>query len=635
MLNLISVFIISKACGSNKHLLFSSCSNGEAVAATLLQNEIHKYTSLVDNRNGLNNYWKQFNSLNVRTDNDPLKWKSSLKDPKLALKYLEPLPCNSSDPLLGCKNEQFTDRDVERLMEVWKKGGTSPRARKLPQQHAEPKAAQRKSTDDNKKRDYKSKLAHFKISEASPVAETATRQTVDNHQNRDFKSTPSNFKSVQALPSPREPETGTNKRQYSNPERAHSSKSNFTFNKKEQRPVEKKEEKPEENRFSGFKTARTALSIQQANKNNRQAPAANNRPQYNNNNRQQQQQQQPVKKSLGGRALNSPFVCPFKEDQSKKEEDEEPAEPTDERLKNIEPKMIELIKNEIMDSGNPISWDDIAGLEHAKQIIKEIVVFPMLRPDIFTGIRRPPKGILLFGPPGTGKTLIGKCIASQSKSTFFSISASSLTSKWIGEGEKMVRALFAVARVEQPSVVFIDEIDSLLCQRSETEHESSRRMKTEFLVQLDGAGTGAEDRILVIGATNRPYELDEAARRRLVKRLYVPLPELEARAQIIRNLMKAERHDLTNEDIYDIATLADGYSGADMTNLCTEASMGPIRSIPFDELEAISKEDVRKVTSEDFKEALNAVRPSVSQKDLMVYLDWDRTYGTASTQART
>ena len=123
-------------------------------------------------------------------------------------------------------------------------------------------------------------------------------------------------------------------------------------------------------------------------------------------------------------------------------------------------------------------------------------------------------GLLLFGPPGTGKTLIGKCIASQSGSTFFSISASSLTSKWIGEGEKMVRALFAVARVHQPSVVFIDEIDSLLSQRSESEHEASRRIKTEFLVQLDGATTEGEERILVVGATNRPQELDEAARRR-------------------------------------------------------------------------------------------------------------------------
>lgn len=102
----------------------------------------------------------------------------------------------------------------------------------------------------------------------------------------------------------------------------------------------------------------------------------------------------------------------------------------------------------------PIDWNDIAGLEYAKNVIKEAVVYPLLRPDIFTGLRRPPRGILLFGPPGTGKTLIGKCIASHSKATFFSISSASLTSKWMGEGEKMVRALFAVAIVKQPSVYY-------------------------------------------------------------------------------------------------------------------------------------------------------------------------------------
>ena len=123
-----------------------------------------------------------------------------------------------------------------------------------------------------------------------------------------------------------------------------------------------------------------------------------------------------------------------------------------------------------------------------------ILHLPLLRPDIFTGLRGPPKSLLLFGPPGTGKTLIGKCIAAQSGSTFFSISASSLTSKWVGEGEKMVRALFAVAKVNSPSVVFIDEIDSLLSSRSDGEHESSRRIKTEFLVQLDGAGPEGGER---------------------------------------------------------------------------------------------------------------------------------------------
>jgi len=168
----------------------------------------------------------------------------------------------------------------------------------------------------------------------------------------------------------------------------------------------------------------------------------------------------------------------------------------------------------------------------------ELVCWPMKRPDLFTGLRRGPNGLLLFGPPGnyifyfsafmsftqirtstgTGKTLIGKAIAHESGATFFSISSSSLTSKWIGEGEKLVRTLFAVAAVSEPAVVFIDEIDSLLTARKADENEASRRIKTEFLVQLDGTGTSGQGRVLAIGATNRPHELDDAARRRFVKR---------------------------------------------------------------------------------------------------------------------
>ncbi|XP_039304840.1 fidgetin-like protein 1 isoform X2 [Solenopsis invicta] len=368
--------------------------------------------------------------------------------------------------------------------------------------------------------------------------------------------------------------------------------------------------------LESFRSARDELYIQEMKK-NKSAP----------------------KKTLGGKgAVNAQFVCPFKRDKEESAQSYNMSqgkaneEVEDERLRNIDPNMIELIKNEIMDSGKTITWDDIAGLEYIKKIVKEVVVFPMLRPDIFTGLRRPPKGILLFGPPGTGKTLIGKCIASQSKSTFFSISASSLTSKWIGDGEKMVRALFAVARVHQPSVVFIDEIDSLLTQRSETEHESSRRLKTEFLVQLDGAATSEDDRILIVGATNRPQELDEAARRRLVKRLYVPLPEFEARKQIINNLLKSVHHNLNEEDISSIAEKSAGYSGADMTNLCKEASMEPIRSIPFSQLEDIRMEEVRHITNHDFEQALINVRPSVSQSDLNIYIAWDRTYGSGTAQ---
>lgn len=144
--------------------------------------------------------------------------------------------------------------------------------------------------------------------------------------------------------------------------------------------------------------------------------------------------------------------------------------------------MVEMIENEIMERQLDITWDDIAGLVQSKKIIHEIIIWPMLRPDIFTGLRAPPRGVMFFGPPGTGKTLLGKCIASCSKSTFLSISASTLTSKWVGEGEKMVRTMFAIAAIHQPSVVFIDEIDSLLCSRNDGDQEASRRIKTEFLV---------------------------------------------------------------------------------------------------------------------------------------------------------
>lgn len=300
----------------------------------------------------------------------------------------------------------------------------------------------------------------------------------------------------------------------------------------------------------------------------------------------------------------------------------------DPRLKNIEPQMIERIQNEIMGQTLNIGWDDIAGLEHAKKLIKEIVVWPMQRPDLFKGLLSPPKGLLLFGPPGTGKTLIGKCIASQGNATFFSISSSSLTSKWIGDGEKMVRALFAVARCHQPAVVFVDEIDSLLTQRSDNEVEASRRIKTEFLVQLDGCTTSSDDRVLVIGATNRPQEIDEAARRRLQKRVYIALPEAHGRRNIITNLLQAQRHSLTEADLDEIARLTEGYSGSDMDGLCREAALGPIRSI-VDFSTAVA-EDVRPIAIADFHLALRQVRASVDPSELDFYVKWNSRFGSLS-----
>lgn len=304
----------------------------------------------------------------------------------------------------------------------------------------------------------------------------------------------------------------------------------------------------------------------------------------------------------------------------------------DERLKNIDRKIVERILSEVAHQKQDTKWDDIAGLENVKQAINEIVVYPMQNPDLFKGLLAPAKGLLLFGPPGTGKTLIGKCIASESGATFFAISASSLTSKWIGEGEKMVRALFAVARCMQPSVVFIDEIDSLLTQRTDGEHDSTRKMKTEFLVQFDGVSTAADDRLLIVGATNRPQELDEAARRRFTKRLYIPLPDPGARRQIISKLMTLAKSGLTDKCIKHIVANTEGYSGADMATLCKEAALCSIRSLIQVKGSArdLASDDLPDINRENFDDALTFVKASVSSADLGAYEDWDSKYGASN-----
>ena len=179
-----------------------------------------------------------------------------------------------------------------------------------------------------------------------------------------------------------------------------------------------------------------------------------------------------------------------------------------------------------------MSWDDVAGLETAKDALKEAVILPMKFPQLFTGKRKPWSGILLYGPPGTGKSFLAKAVATQSQSTFFSVSSSDLVSKWMGESERLVKQLFAMAREARPSIIFVDEVDSLCGTRSEGESEASRRIKTEFLVQMNGVGNEDQTNVLVLGATNIPWALDTAIKRRFEKRVYIPLPELEARRRM-------------------------------------------------------------------------------------------------------
>lgn len=171
----------------------------------------------------------------------------------------------------------------------------------------------------------------------------------------------------------------------------------------------------------------------------------------------------------------------------------------------------------------------------------------------------------------------------------------------------------------------MDEIDSLLCQRSEGENEASRRMKTEFLVQFDGCGTMEEDRVLLIGATNRPSEIDEAARRRFRKKLYIPLPEDNARRALVQNLLLSQSNSLTMEDINDIVAKTEGYSGSDIDGLVREAAMGPVR---VENIGYIDSASIRPITQQDFINALGQVKKSVTEDDLNFYLKFDQEFGS-------
>ncbi|KAK0750405.1 P-loop containing nucleoside triphosphate hydrolase protein [Schizothecium vesticola] len=299
------------------------------------------------------------------------------------------------------------------------------------------------------------------------------------------------------------------------------------------------------------------------------------------------------------------------------------------------------ILNEIVVHGDQVRWGDVAGLDVAKAALREAVVYPFLRPDLFMGLREPARGVLLFGPPGTGKTMLARAVATESKSTFFSISASSLTSKYLGESEKLVRALFVLAKLLAPSIIFVDEIDSLLSQRSGSgEHEATRRIKTEFLIQwsdLQRAAAGREvsdkdrergdaNRVLVLAATNLPWVIDEAARRRFVRRQYIPLPESETRKVQIQTLLAQQKHTLGEVDIDTLVSLTEGFSGSDITALAKDAAMGPLRSLGEAVLQ-MTMEEIRPIELKDFVASLVTIRPSVSKSSLRQYEDWAKEFG--------
>ncbi|PPD88899.1 hypothetical protein GOBAR_DD14163 [Gossypium barbadense] len=271
-----------------------------------------------------------------------------------------------------------------------------------------------------------------------------------------------------------------------------------------------------------------------------------------------------------------------------------------------------------------VKWNDVAGLESAKQALQEAVILPVKFPQFFTGKRRPWRAFLLYGPPGTGKSYLAKAVATEADSTFFSISSSDLVSKWMGESEKLVSNLFLMARDSAPSIIFIDEIDSLCGQRGEgNESEASRRIKTELLVQMQGVGH-TDQKVLVLAATNTPYALDQAIRRRFDKRIYIPLPDLKARQHMfkvkdvlfepVRKTQDAMFFYKTPEDMWmPCGPRQPSAVQVTMQELAAKGHAAQILPPP--------------ISRSDFDKVLARQRPTVSKGDLEVHERFTKEFG--------
>lgn len=286
-----------------------------------------------------------------------------------------------------------------------------------------------------------------------------------------------------------------------------------------------------------------------------------------------------------------------------------------------EAELSRAISDTIIAEKPDVKWSDVANLETAKQALREAIILPMMRPDLFEGARKPWRGILLFGPPGCGKTLIAKAVASEVKATFFNVSAATLVSKWLGESEKLVRELFVAARAKQPAIVFIDEVDSVATRREGDEVGGERRLKTQLMQEMEGVTSNMGDQIIILGATNVPWELDPALRRRFERRVYINMPEEEAREEIFK--IHTRGVELGKDvDFKELAKLSEGYVGSDIAMVCREALMMPIREL--DAAGALSDKNVkvRPVNRQDFLEALRGVKPVVSPSELVKFKDW-------------
>ncbi|KAH9868841.1 hypothetical protein J1614_007916 [Plenodomus biglobosus] len=265
----------------------------------------------------------------------------------------------------------------------------------------------------------------------------------------------------------------------------------------------------------------------------------------------------------------------------------------------------------------PVSFEDIGGLDSIIEELKESVIYPLTMPHLYShssSLLSAPSGVLLYGPPGCGKTMLAKALAHESGACFINLHISTLTEKWYGDSNKLVNAVFSLARKLQPSIVFIDEIDAVLGQRRSGEHEASGMVKAEFMTHWDGlassttSGTSTPQRICILGATNRIQDIDEAILRRMPKKFPVALPNASQRHNIFSLILRGTKVDAPNFDIDYLVRISAGMSGSDIKEACRDAAMGPVREYirrkkadgTLKSSRGVAADDVRGLRTEDF-----------------------------------
>lgn len=273
----------------------------------------------------------------------------------------------------------------------------------------------------------------------------------------------------------------------------------------------------------------------------------------------------------------------------------------------------------------PVKWEDIIGLEEAKRAIRESIVYPSLRPELFP--LGWPRGILFFGPPGCGKTMLAAAAANEIDAVFMQVDASMIMSKWLGESEKNIAALFEDARRYEregkPVIILVDEVDSLTAYR-ENEVGGEARARNQLLKEMDGLqDKGRTPRIYVIAATNKPWLLDEPFIRRFQRRIFIPLPDYEARLKMFKHY--TQRLELEDDvDFHELARITEGYSGADIYNISMEAQLKVVSEF----FEKGGRDRPRKVSMKDLLEIVRKVKPSVEPGSLNKLLEWARKYSS-------